>query len=291
MTTSATRRRFRATGLACGFTAAAGTTLAAAPLASADPRLSNIAAGDASGFGWWWLIIPLLLIFAGILFAWLLRQRKPKISPTEQHLSQPVVPSEPATPDTDLKTTTTGTAAAAAAGAAAAGAAMKSRGGGDAPEAESGAPEAEPGGAAGPATSTEQSPASDDAVPQLDANAVAATESVQPVADSTQPAPADAVDAPVAAPTPDESAPPVGVGRGDGVGHYLKDGAATPVPIGAHLPVPDSDRAPEGYPIKGIANAGVYLTPDLDSYHQTAADLWFATESAAESGGFRRAEA
>ena len=71
-----------------------------------------------------------------------------------------------------------------------------------------------------------------------------------------------------------------------GVGRYKFKGVETDVPTGAHLPLDDPHQVPEGYPIKGNADSGLYHTPDLPSYAQTIAEIWFATEEAAEAGGF-----
>ena len=86
-----------------------------------------------------------------------------------------------------------------------------------------------------------------------------------------------------------KSASAAGEPGGDGVGTYEKNGASVPVPVGAHLPLADPQQAPEGYPIKGNADSGLFHTPDSPGYAQTVAEIWFATEGAARAAGFRKA--
>jgi large subunit ribosomal protein L4 len=45
---------------------------------------------------------------------------------------------------------------------------------------------------------------------------------------------------------------------------------------------------PEGYDIKGNADSMLYHTPGSRFYKQTAAEVWFATEEAAEAAGFSK---
>lgn len=61
------------------------------------------------------------------------------------------------------------------------------------------------------------------------------------------------------------------------------------MPVGAHLPLEDPAQAPQGYPIKGNADSGLYHVPGQSSYEQTIPEIWFATEAAAEAGGFTKA--
>ncbi len=68
------------------------------------------------------------------------------------------------------------------------------------------------------------------------------------------------------------------------------EGGAVPLPIGASRPLPDPDRAPDGYPIKADTTSGLYYLPDHPGYAAAHADLWFATAPTAESGGFRPAD-
>lgn len=73
---------------------------------------------------------------------------------------------------------------------------------------------------------------------------------------------------------------------GDGVGSYFRAGERVPVPVGAHLPLQDPKQAPDGYPIKGDAESGLFHTPQSPAYSETTAAIWFATEGAAKSAGF-----
>lgn len=73
--------------------------------------------------------------------------------------------------------------------------------------------------------------------------------------------------------------------------------AAAPVTDGAavrptiHLPLDDDPyRAPDGYPIKASARFGLYYTPNSALYHDTLAELWFASEAVAQANGFVRAD-
>ncbi|WP_448222747.1 sunset domain-containing protein [Gordonia iterans] len=78
---------------------------------------------------------------------------------------------------------------------------------------------------------------------------------------------------------------------GDGVGSYLNaDGERVPVPIGGHLPlVADAQQAPDGYPIKGDADTGLYHVPDDPWFGDVIAAVWLASEPAARAAGFKRA--
>ena len=57
---------------------------------------------------------------------------------------------------------------------------------------------------------------------------------------------------------------------------------------GSHAPLEDGS-APEGFTIKGNANSMKYHTEDSPWYGQTEAEVWFATEEAAEAAGFEKA--
>jgi large subunit ribosomal protein L4 len=56
---------------------------------------------------------------------------------------------------------------------------------------------------------------------------------------------------------------------------------------GSHAPL-DDDSEPEGFPIKGNADSMLYHGPDSAYYSQTIAEVWFATEEAAEAAGFSK---
>ncbi|WP_234793918.1 LGFP repeat-containing protein [Mycolicibacillus koreensis] len=57
-----------------------------------------------------------------------------------------------------------------------------------------------------------------------------------------------------------------------------------------HLPLSDPYQAPEGFPIKANTVSGLYYTPDNPLYHDTLAEVWFATETIAQANGFLKAE-
>jgi large subunit ribosomal protein L22 len=63
----------------------------------------------------------------------------------------------------------------------------------------------------------------------------------------------------------------------DGVEHPYGPKSAAPLEDGS---------APEGYSIKGNADSMLYHPDDSPYYEQTKAEVWFATEEAAESAGF-----
>ncbi len=66
------------------------------------------------------------------------------------------------------------------------------------------------------------------------------------------------------------------------------DGAADqPYGEGSHGPL-DDNAQPEGFPIKGNAGSMLYHTPDSSFYGRTVAEVWFATEEAAEAAGFSK---
>ena len=56
---------------------------------------------------------------------------------------------------------------------------------------------------------------------------------------------------------------------------------------GSHAAL-DDDSQPEGFPIKGNEDSMLYHSPDSPSYGQTTAEVWFATEEAAEAAGFQK---
>ena len=45
---------------------------------------------------------------------------------------------------------------------------------------------------------------------------------------------------------------------------------------------------PKGFPIKGNADSMLFHGPDSPYYSQTVAEVWFATEEAAEAAGFSK---
>jgi large subunit ribosomal protein L17 len=58
-------------------------------------------------------------------------------------------------------------------------------------------------------------------------------------------------------------------------------------PYGAdsHVALDDGSQ-PEGFPIKGNADSMLYHVPGSEYYDRTVAEVWFATEEAAEAAGF-----
>ena len=57
-----------------------------------------------------------------------------------------------------------------------------------------------------------------------------------------------------------------------------------------HMPLPDPYQVPDGYPVKASAHSGLYYLPDSALYHDTLAEIWFASEDAALASGFVRAD-
>lgn len=95
------------------------------------------------------------------------------------------------------------------------------------------------------------------------------------------------------APTRIPSEEELGAGR-----HAVVErGAAAAVPSEAetsvqpvmHLPLEDPYQQPDGYPIKANIGSGLYYTADSALYDDTLAEIWFATEEAAQLNGFVRA--
>ena len=67
----------------------------------------------------------------------------------------------------------------------------------------------------------------------------------------------------------------------------VADIESAPYGEGSHAPL-DDDSEPEGFPIKGNADSMLYHGPDSAYYGQTVAEVWFATEEAAEAAGFSK---
>lgn len=66
------------------------------------------------------------------------------------------------------------------------------------------------------------------------------------------------------------------------------DAAPAALPEGAAAPLEDGS-APEGFTIKGNADSNKFHTTESQWYEQTVAEIWFATEEAAEAAGFTKA--
>jgi large subunit ribosomal protein L17 len=70
----------------------------------------------------------------------------------------------------------------------------------------------------------------------------------------------------------------------------VEESAATdeaPYGAGSHAPLDDPADAPEGFPIKGNADSMLYHVPGSTHYGRTVAEVWFASEEAAEAAGFQ----
>jgi uncharacterized protein with LGFP repeats len=57
-----------------------------------------------------------------------------------------------------------------------------------------------------------------------------------------------------------------------------------------HMPLADPYQMPDGYPVKASAHSGLYYLPDSALYHDTLAEIWFASEDAALASGFVKAD-
>jgi uncharacterized protein with LGFP repeats len=62
-----------------------------------------------------------------------------------------------------------------------------------------------------------------------------------------------------------------------------------PGQLAIHLPLDDPYQVPDGYPVKANASFGLYYMPDSALYHDTLAEIWFASEEIALANGFTRA--
>ncbi len=91
----------------------------------------------------------------------------------------------------------------------------------------------------------------------------------QPVADELDAEPATATELDAEPATATETAPDTQYGEG------------------SHAANEDGSE-PEGFPIKGNADSMLYHVPDSPFYDRTVAEVWFATEEAAEAAGFSK---
>jgi uncharacterized protein with LGFP repeats len=57
-----------------------------------------------------------------------------------------------------------------------------------------------------------------------------------------------------------------------------------------HMPLADPYQMPDGYPVKASTHSGLYYLPDSALYHDTLAEIWFASEDAAVASGFVNAD-
>jgi large subunit ribosomal protein L17 len=62
--------------------------------------------------------------------------------------------------------------------------------------------------------------------------------------------------------------------------------ADAPYGEGSHAVLEDVNEAPEGFPIKGNEDSMLYHRPGTRFYDNTVAEVWFATDEAAEAAGF-----
>lgn len=63
----------------------------------------------------------------------------------------------------------------------------------------------------------------------------------------------------------------------------------TPYGDGSHALIDgDPDQMPDGFPIKGNANSKLYHNEESSFYGRTKAEVWFATDEAAEAAGFTK---
>lgn len=94
---------------------------------------------------------------------------------------------------------------------------------------------------------------------------------------------------PAAAPTEVPVEPAVADATGPVAGADVEESTSTedaPYGEGSHAPLEDRDEAPAGFPIKGNADSMLYHVPGSSHYGQTVAEVWFASEEAAEAAGF-----
>ncbi|MFP5019833.1 50S ribosomal protein L17, sunset domain variant [Pseudonocardia phyllosphaerae] len=106
-------------------------------------------------------------------------------------------------------------------------------------------------------------------------------------APSSEAADAD-VDQAVAA---EESAAAASDAAADGPVESAAEAAETfeaPYGEGSHAPLADASQAPEGFEIKGNADSMLYHVPGSSFYDRTVAEVWFASEEAAEAAGFQK---
>src|SRR3712207_1717532 len=79
---------------------------------------------------------------------------------------------------------------------------------------------------------------------------------------------------------------PVGGAEADAEVEESTATEAGPYGEGSHAPLDDPQEAPAGFPIKGNADSMLYHVPGSSHYGQTVAEVWFASEEAAEAAGF-----
>ncbi|BBG04615.1 50S ribosomal protein L17, sunset domain variant [Pseudonocardia saturnea] len=67
-----------------------------------------------------------------------------------------------------------------------------------------------------------------------------------------------------------------------------EESTEAPYGEGSHAPLDDPAQAPEGFEIKGNADSMLYHVPGSSHYDRTVAEVWFASEEAAEAAGFAK---
>ena len=64
----------------------------------------------------------------------------------------------------------------------------------------------------------------------------------------------------------------------------------SPYGDGSHALLEDPDEMPEGFPVKGNDDSKLYHNEDSPFYGRTKAEVWFASDEAAEAAGFTKPE-
>lgn len=299
-----THRRTRWTAvIALGLTAAASWVLLMGSQARADPAgvgasgADTNAADETDGSDWWWLLIPFLLILVGLLLIWLFsifrrRAARPEVAVAEypdQDVARPAfLPPDEVGPEAETSAEGAPTEQAAATIVD------------DLTTVEPPAEVAEMAEVPVSSMSAEADDGPAATVSELDEASLPAGPADGPasgVSDLTMPLSLEELMAEdlseVMAP-PDDAELGIGAAQpasGDGVGSYYRGGDKVPVPLGAHLPLGEPGRGPDGYPVKADASSGTYHVPGSPQYDAVVADIWFASESAAESAHFHRSDA
>jgi len=107
-------------------------------------------------------------------------------------------------------------------------------------------------------------------------------------------APEEAFDAPFEEPEPEpepaSAAESLSFDPLTDTGRHARIDIDDPIPMGTalHLPLDDSDEAPDGYPVKADTRSGMYWAPGSADYAEAPVQIWFATEEIARTNGFVR---
>ncbi|MXP22750.1 hypothetical protein GIY30_15520 [Gordonia sp. HNM0687] len=300
-----THRRTRWTAvIALGLTAAASWVLLMGSQARADPAgvgasgADTNAADETDGSDWWWLLIPFLLILVGLLLIWLFSTFRQRAARPEAVVSE--YPDQDAAATAFLPPDEVGPEAATSADVAPTEQAEATISGDmttDEPSAEVAevaevpvAPIRTEAGGDGPSATVSELDEASPPVGPADGPTTGVSDLTMPL--SLEELMAEDLSE-VMAP-PDDAELGIGAAQpasGDGVGSYYRGGDKVPVPLGAHLPLDEPGRGPDGYPVKADASSGTYHVPGSPQFDAVVADIWFASESAAESAHFRRSDA